>query len=123
VLHHLRKSAAHLGHRVREPMGVDFSGAPVGEHEHRVVRRSAAIDAEAVEGLRDGVGQRPLQRRWIDQRIVVSTASMVAIAGDNIAAPFAIPPIVKPLPATASLLTVSVVRIARAASAPPLVVT
>ena len=51
---------------------------------------------------------------------VVTTASIVAIAGESIAAPFAIPPTVAaPIVATASFGFVSVVMIARAASAPP----
>ena len=56
---------------------------------------------------------------------VVTTASIVAIAGASIAAPFAIPPTRSTVPAAtsasayASLRTVSVVRIASAAAAPP----
>ena len=69
VLHHLREPAAHLGHRVREPMWIDLAGAPVGEHEHGVVRGAAAVDAEAVEGLRDGIGKRALQHRGLHERI------------------------------------------------------
>ena len=50
---------------------------------------------------------------------VVTTASIVAMAGASIAAPFAIPPTTAGVPATlatASLRTVSVVRIASAAA-------
>ena len=51
---------------------------------------------------------------------VVTTASIVAMAGESIAAPFAIPPTVAaPIVATASFGFVSVVMMARAASAPP----
>ncbi len=51
---------------------------------------------------------------------MVTTASIVAIAGDNIAAPLAMPPTVAaPAAATASFSLVSVVIIARAAREPP----
>ena len=41
---------------------IDRAGPAVGEHEHGVVRRTAAVDREAVEGLADRVRERPLQR-------------------------------------------------------------
>ena len=51
---------------------------------------------------------------------MVTVASIVAIAGESIAAPFAIPPTVAaPARATASFCLVSVVIIARAARLPP----
>ena len=56
---------------------------------------------------------------------VVSTASIVAIAGDSIAAPLAMPPMVATTPCatstrcTVSLRTVSVVSMAVAAASPP----
>ena len=51
---------------------------------------------------------------------VVSTASIVAMFGWSIAAPLAMPPTVKPPPSiTTSLRTVSVVRMAWAASPAP----
>ena len=50
---------------------------------------------------------------------VLRTASMVAISGSSIAAPFAMPPITKPSPSiTTCLAKVSVVMIAFAASSP-----
>ncbi len=53
-----------------------------------------------------------------DDASVVNTASIVAMFGESIAAPFAMPPTMKPLASTTtSLVLVSVVRIAFAAAA------
>ena len=82
------------------------------ERQPSTLRQSNVSETAFASARRSGSGSTAAS--------VVSTASIVAIAGESIAAPLAIPPtIAAPAGAVASFGTVSVVIIARAASAPP----
>ena len=83
------------------------------------------VDMQPSESTRSKVAGGP-QRNASSSTVasaiasVVSTQSMVAIAGASIPAPFAIPPTFQPAPAiTAFFGRVSVVMIAAAAAGPP----
>ena len=119
--HLLRERAAHLDEarrraRVRRPPPArpfaSTSTVSFVERQPSTERQSnVSATARASARPRSG-GSTPAS--------VVRTASIVAIAGESIAAPFAIPPTVAPpVRATASFASVSVVMIARAAAAPP----
>ena len=95
--------------------------APLDSSTHGVVGRHAAVGVDAVEGLPRGRAQRLVGGDGVD----------LGVGGDHAQhrrqsraracpAPLAMPPTVHPSPVTtACLATVSVVRIASAASAPP----
>ena len=114
--------------RRRPGPGRSIGGAPrraAREHDRAVVGRGVAVDGDAVEARADGVAERRRSSGGATAASVVKKASMVAMFGAIMPAPLAIAadarrsrrrPRTRPRPPSAC---VSVVMIARAASAPP----